>query len=87
MSEKVNLHVDPSRENDKVVYAANGSSDEESELLTERVREMADLDSYIERNFERDDPNSHFVGTVTFDGNGNVNDVRVASRVVENPLA
>lgn len=87
MSEKVNLHVDPNRDDDKVVYVAGGCSDERSERLTSEVRKLADLDEYVERNFEREDSGTHFVGTVTLDSQGRIQDVRVASRVVENPLA
>lgn len=85
MSETVNMYAEPNDDGTVTVFTARDNVD--SEELTERVTDQAELGEYLDRHYTSGDLASGFVGTVTYTQESRIEDIRVSSRVHENPLA
>lgn len=86
MSETVNMYADPNRDSNTRVFTLEGPSVDE-EALTSEVTDRVDLDAYLDRHYETGDTASGFIGTVSVGDSGNVETVRIATQVHENPIA
>ena len=83
---KVNLYFNPNRKAGEQAYVSQEGVEVDNEELTERVKEQApDVEEYMEKVFDPSDLESEFVGTVSVSPQGVVEQVRVATQVVENP--